>query len=106
MKLMIVCLISILLVSIIAAQETADGLSALVKLIKAEVSSQVKTEIQGIKDELLKEIREQINVKTIKDDIMREIRRDMGTQKECKKDINSAREGNITINHIFLAFPI
>ena len=93
MKLLILCLFGVSLASNTAAQGT-DGLAALVELIKTEVSNQVKTEIQSIKDGLLIEIREQINVKAIKEEIKNEIRRDMETQKQCRKDINSAREGN------------
>ena len=79
MELIKVCLICLLLVSFTAGQEEGtDGLlSGLMKVIKTEVSNQMKIERKALKEEILREIR-------VKHD-------------EIRKELESTREGNSII---------
>ena len=79
MELIKVCLICLLLVSLTAGQdEGTDGLlSGLIKVIKTEVSNQMKIERKALKEEILREIR-------VKHD-------------EIRKELESTREGNSVI---------
>ena len=79
MELIKVCLICLLLVSLTAGQEEGtDGLlSGLIKVIKTEVSNQMKIERKALKEEILREIR-------VKHD-------------EIRKELESTREGNSVI---------
>ena len=61
MELIKVCMIGLLMVSFTAGQEGegADGLlSSLMKMIKTEVSNQMKIERKTLKEEILKELRD------------------------------------------------
>ena len=79
MELIKVCVICLLMVSFTAGQEGegAEGLlSSLMKMIKTEVSNQMK-----------------IERKTLKEEILREIRDDREKHEEIRKELGSTREG-------------
>ena len=85
MELIKVCLICLLMVSFTASQEegTEVLLSSLIKVIKTEVSNQMK-----------------IERKTLKEEILREIRDDREKHEEIRKDIERMREGKSVNMHI------
>ena len=85
MELIKVCLICVLMVSFTAGQEEGTEVlfSGLIKVIKTEVSNQVK-----------------IERKTLKEEILREIRDDREKHEEIKKDIERMREGKSVNMHI------
>ena len=72
------CLIGLLMVSIAAGQEdgTEGLLGSLMKMIKTEVSNQMK-----------------IERKTLKEEILREIREDREEHEKIRKELESTREG-------------
>ena len=78
MELIKVCLICLLMFSFTAGQEegTEVLLSGLIKVIKTEVSNQMK-----------------IERKTLKGEILREIRDDREKHEEIKKELESTRKG-------------
>ena len=78
MELIKVCLICLLMVSFTAGQEEGtDGLlSGLMKVIKTEVSNQMKIERKTLKEEILKEIRD-----------------DREKHEEIRKELERTREG-------------
>ena len=78
MELIKVCSICLLMVSFTAGQEegTEGLLSGLMKVIKIEVSNQMK-----------------IERKTLKEEILREIRDDREKHEEIRKELDSTREG-------------
>ena len=84
MELIKVCLICVLMVSFTAGQEEGTEVlfSGLIKVIKT-VSNQVK-----------------IERKTLKEEILREIRDDREKHEEIKKDIERMREGKSVNMHI------
>ena len=77
MKLIKVCLTGLLMVSLIAGQEegTEGLLSGLIKVIKTEVSNQMKIERKTLKEEILREIR------------------DREKHEEIRKELERTREG-------------
>ena len=79
MELIKVCLICLLMVSFTAGQkEGTEGLlNGLIKVIKTEVSNQMK-----------------IERKTLKEEILREIRDDGEKHEEIKKELETTRKGN------------
>ena len=86
MELIKICLNGLLMVSVTAGQEGegADGLlSSLMKVIKTEMSNQMK-----------------IERKTLKEEILREIRDDREKHEEIRKELESTREGKSELMHI------
>ena len=79
MELIKVCLIGLLIVSFTAGQgEGTEGLvSVLKEMVKTQVSNQIK-----------------IERKTLKEEILREIRDDGEKHEEIRKELESTREGN------------
>ena len=79
MELNKICLIGLLMVSITAGQEdgTEGLLGSLMKMIKTEVSNQMK-----------------IERKTLKEEILREIREDREKHEEIRMGLDRTREGN------------
>ena len=77
MELIKVCFIGLLMVSVTAGQGTDGLFNALVETIKTEVSNQMK-----------------IERKTLKEEILREIRDDREKHEETSKQLESTREGN------------
>ena len=86
MELIKVCLTGLLMVNLIAGQEegTEGLLSGLIKVVKTEVSNQMK-----------------IERKTLKEEILREIRDDREKHEEIRKELESTREGN-SIKNMFV----
>ena len=85
MELIKVCMIGLLMVSFTAGQEEGtDGLlNGLIKVIKTEVSNQMK-----------------IERKTLIEEILREIRDDREKHEEIRKELESTREGKSVKMHI------
>ena len=85
MELIKVCLICVLMVSFTAGQEEGTEVlfSGLIKVIKTEVSNQMKIERKTLKEEILKEIRD-----------------DREKHEEIRKDIERMREGKSVNMHI------
>ena len=85
MELIKVCLICVLMVSFTAGQEEGTEVlfSGLIKVIKTEVSNQMKIERKTLKEEILKEIQD-----------------DREKHEEIKKDIERMREGKSVNMHI------
>ena len=85
MELIKVCLICLLMVSFTAGQEEGTEVlfSSLIKVIKTEVSNQMKIERKTLKEEILKEIRD-----------------DREKHEEIRKDIERTREGKSVNMHI------
>ena len=85
MELIKVCLTGLLMVSLIAGQEegTEGLLSGLIKVIKTEVSNQMKIERKTLKEEILKEIRD-----------------DREKHEEIRKELERTREGK-SIKNMF-----
>ena len=78
MELIKVCLICLLMVSFTAGQEEGTEVlfSSLIKVIKTEVSNQMKIERKTLKEEILKEIRD-----------------DREKHEEIRKELERTREG-------------
>ena len=85
MELINLCVICLLMVSFTAGQEEeTDGLlSGLMKVIKTEVSNQMKIERKTLKEEILKEIRD-----------------DREKHEEIRKELKSTREGQLSVIRI------
>ena len=86
MELIKVCLIGLLMASFTAGQEGegADGLlSSLMKMIKTEVSNQMKKERKTLKEEIIKELRD-----------------DREKHEEITKELERTREGKSVKMHI------
>ena len=86
MELIKVCMIGLLMASFTAGQEGegADGLlSSLMKMIKTEVSNQMKIERKTLKEEILKELRD-----------------DREKHEEITKELARTREGKSVKMHI------
>ena len=85
MELIKICLTGLLMVSFTAGQEeeTEGLLSGLIKAIKTEVSNQMKIERKTLKEEILKEIRD-----------------DREKHEEIRKELDSTREGKSIKMHI------
>ena len=85
MELIKVCLICLLMVNFTAGEvEGTEGLvSSLIKLIKTEVSNQMN-----------------IERKTLKEEILREIRDDRQKHEEIRKELDSTRKGKSVNMHI------
>ena len=79
MELIKICLICLLMASLTAGQEEGtEGLvSGLIRVIKTEVLNQMK-----------------IERKTLKEEILREIRDDREKYEEVRKELERTREGN------------
>ena len=84
MELFKVCLICLLMVSFTASQEGTEVLlSGLIKVIKTEVSNQMR-----------------IERKTLKEEILREIRDEREKHEEIRKELERMREGKSVKMHI------
>ena len=86
MELIKICIIGLLMASFTAGQEGegADGLlSSLMKMIKTEVSNHIK-----------------IERKTLREEILREIRDDREKHEEIRKELERTREGKSVKMHI------
>ena len=90
MKLIYCCMIALYTASGIAGQER-EGLSGLVELIKTEVSNQLKIESETIKEEIMKEIRREIEEIAIKDRKVKDIEKD--EQDEFRKSLDNTLQG-------------
>ena len=73
------------------AGQGREGLSGLVELIKTEVSNQLKIESKTIKDEIMKEIRREIEEIAIKDKKIKDIEKD--EQEEFRKSLDNILQG-------------
>ena len=76
MDLIKICFISLLMVTVTAGQGTDGLFNALVETIKTEVSNQMK-----------------IERKTLKEEILREIRDDREKHDKVRKELESTKEG-------------
>ena len=77
MELIKVCFMCLLMVSFTAGQGSDGLFNALVETIKTEVRNQMK-----------------IERKTLKEELLREIRDDREKHEETRKELESTREGN------------
>ena len=73
------------------AGQGREGLSGLVELIKTEVSNQLKIESETIKEEIMKEIRREIEEIAIKDRKVKDIEKD--EQEEFRKSLDNTLQG-------------